>query len=138
MIMYKTKENYDDWNNQKQLINFWMNFDKSVFIKSREIWYIRLWNNIWFEEDGKGNDFKRPALILKKLGNMYLVVPMTTKWKQNSVFYLSLGESYFSKPSFLLKSQPKVIDKKRFIEKIHTISKNDFDEIKKELKNFWF
>ena len=31
----------------------------------REIWFANLGENIGFEEDGKGNDFIRPVLIIK-------------------------------------------------------------------------
>jgi mRNA interferase MazF len=52
---------------------------RTYWIKQREIRYVNLGHNIGFEEDGKGNDFKRPVLVLKKIGNIFAVLPMTTK-----------------------------------------------------------
>lgn len=49
------------------------------YVKEREIRYVHLGQNIGFEEDGKGVDFKRPVLVLKKVGNMFVTLPMTTK-----------------------------------------------------------
>lgn len=49
------------------------------YVNKREIRYTHLGVNIGYEEDGKGGDFKRPVLVLKKVGNLFAVLPMTTK-----------------------------------------------------------
>ena len=56
--------------------------------------------------------------------------------KQNIDF--KKRNNYFNKNSFLTFSQFRTIDKKRFIEKIWKINKEDFLDIKKELKNIIF
>lgn len=108
------------------------------YVNEREVWYISMWINIWFEQNGKGLDYKRPVLVLRKLWNVFLVVAMTTKWKNNNFFYYKLPYFYHNKDSYIILSQIKVIDKKRFIEKMYTISKQDFSKIKNTLKQRLF
>jgi hypothetical protein len=67
---------FDEWNNNKKAIH--QEIPESFFVNEREIWYTKLGINIGNESNGK-KDFRRPVLILKKVGNMFFVVPMTTK-----------------------------------------------------------
>lgn len=82
---------FDTRNIEKKKIN-----DKQgiLFVKEKDIRYAQLGINIGNEEDGKGEYFKRPVLVVKKFGNMFLVIPMTTGGK-NSKFYHTLPLQYF-------------------------------------------
>lgn len=80
----------------------------------------------------------RPVLVVKKIGNLYFVVPMTTKGKYNSQFYYPIVSIDFGKPSWLLLSQCRVIDAKRCVLKIAKISKDEFDKIKNTLMRMYF
>lgn len=113
-------------------------YDSTLFINQREIRYVHLGENIWFEQNGKENDFRRPALVLRKIGNVFLIIPMTTQWKDKNPFYHRIADNYFGKKSYLIISQVKVIDKKRFINNIGTITEKDFYSIKEKLKRFYF
>ena len=126
-------ELFDNWNLLKKEVN---KTEKYFYPKHREIWYISIWKNIWFESNWKWDDFKRPVLILKRIWTIFLIVSMTTKWKDN-IFYYSLNNKYFNKPSFITLSQFKTVDKKRFIEKIWKIEENDFLEIKNRIKKLF-
>lgn len=108
------------------------------YVNKREVWYVRMGENIGYEQNGKGSDYKRPVLVIKKLGNVFFTVAMTTKGKDDSFFYYKMPPTYCSEPSYLIVSQFKVIDKKRFIEKMYTISEAHFKDIKKELKQRMF
>ncbi len=130
----------------EQKFNVWWKLKKKLhflewhknYPKIWEVWYIHIWVNIWNEALWKWDDFKRPVLIIKKLWNMFFCVAMTTKWKENNLFYKRISNSYFDKSSYIVKSQLKSIDEKRFIEKIGRLSNKDLFEIKKELQNFIF
>ena len=117
------------------------NIDKkqrnNFHIRLKEVWYVNLWKNIWFESNWKSENFKRPVLVLKIIWSMFFVISMTTQGKNNS-FYYKIDNKYFNKDSYLTLSQIKSIDKKRFIEKIWKIDLEDFLDIKKELKNIIF
>ena len=129
-------QTFNIWNLLKQKIHFWNN--KEFFVKPKQIWYVHNWINVWFETNGKWNDFKRPVLVLKKVWNVFFVAPMSTKWKDDNKFYYKLDDSYFNKPSYILLSQIKIIDKKRFFEEIWEISWEDFRNIKNKLKDLLF
>ena len=46
--------------------------------KEREIWICNVGENIGFEEDGKGNEFIRPVLILKVFNKQFChIVPLS-------------------------------------------------------------
>jgi len=55
-------------------------------------------------------------LVIKKIGNIFLVIPMTTKEK-NNIYHHKL-KSFKQKISWLILSQLRAVDKKRFIKKI--------------------
>jgi len=121
---------FDNWNVVKKKIDF----KKKVFYpKHREIWNINLWKNIWFENDWKWDLFTRPVLVLKQIWSLYLVVAMSTVEKENK-FYFEIDYKYFNKKSFIILSQFRTIDKRRFINKKAKLNINDFEEIKKRVK----
>ncbi len=55
---------FDQWNDLKKEVN---DRNEKFYVNPREVRYAHLGINIGFEEDGKGNDFKRPVLVLKKV-----------------------------------------------------------------------
>ena len=129
------EKKFDNWNKLKKEINWEEN---NLFPKVWEVWYINIWVNIWNESLWKWNDFKRAFLVIKKIWNMFFWASMTTQWKDNNYFYIRLSDSYFNKKSYIIKSQLKSIDKKRFIEKMCILTNKDFYNIKKELKESTF
>ncbi len=130
------KEKYKFWNILKQKLNSCNK--ENFYVNAKEIWYIHNGINIWYESNGKWLDFKRPVLVIKKVWNLFFIVSMTTKWKKNNKFYYKLDKSYFWKNSYVVLSQVKIIDKRRFAEQIWKLSWIDFWKIKKELKKILF
>lgn len=129
--------NFDQWNEEKKEIN-----EKELppfFIKPRQIWFTKMGENVGFEENGK-TDFLRPVLVLKKVGNMFFTVALTSRGKMKNYFYHKLEEVTLNNPkylnsSFVILSQVKVMDKKRFTEHIGNVSSAEFEEIKKKLRD---
>lgn len=131
-------EIFDKWNENKKGIHK-TNFD-NVFINEREIWFTKMGVNIWFEQNWK-DDFLRPVLVLKKVGNLFFTVALTSKWKINNRFYykftnIDLQNPKYKESSFAILSQVKIMDKKRFFENVGNISEDDFSELKKKLRDF--
>jgi mRNA interferase MazF len=128
---------FDKWNTEKQKIN--TKIPSKIFINSREIWFTKMGQNIGFEENGKKN-FKRPVLVIKKIGNLFFTVALTTKGKLNSIFYHKFTNVRFYKHyakqtsnSFVILSQVRIMDKKRFEEKMGLVSFDEFSLIKQKL-----
>lgn len=101
----------------------------------REIWYCHLGENVGFEQDGKGNDFLRPIVILRKFNNdIFWAVPLTSTIKKSPYYFVvSVGEE--SKKSSVILSQIRLIDAKRLSYTIGEVGKEEFEELKKKLKN---
>jgi hypothetical protein len=127
---------FDEWNKLKKEIDEKsdLHFSPRVW----EIWYLNIWINVWNESLWKWDKFKRAVLIVKRLWNMYFCFSMTTQWKDDNIFYIRISDDYFDKKSYIIKSQLKSFDKRRFIKRIWKLSNKDFYEIKKELRKFIF
>lgn len=106
--------------------------NKKVYFKERDIFWLKVGENIGHEQNGKGDKFQRPVLVLKRYSNdMFLGVPLSTTPREGSFFYqfsFINGET-----STALLVQNRLFSSKRFIKKIGKISKNDFEELKQKL-----
>ena len=119
---------FDDWNALKKKVN-----DKEhiPLIQEGDIWWCHLGKNIGIESFGKGKDFSRPVLVIKKHNKNHLVViPATTQIKKDK-FYYRLNIK--NKPACLLLSQIRTVDSKRLITLLTKISDNNLNKIKKAI-----
>lgn len=104
------------------------------YFKEREIWWCSLGINIGFEQDGKHEFFERPVLVLKKFNHEVLwIVPLTTQNKQGKYYFTCEHEG---RASVVILSQLRLISSKRLLRKIRTLSVDEFDEIKRNIKCF--
>ena len=79
-------KDFDSWNIQKKSIDGSEN--KKTF-HEREIWFIKIGENVGFEQNSKGDDFLRPVIILKKFSkNVFVGIPLT-KTVKDTKFYAS-------------------------------------------------
>lgn len=100
----------------------------------REIWYCHLGENVGFEQDGKGDDFLRPIIILRKFNNeIFWAIPLTSVIKKSKYYFaITLEEG---KKSSAILSQIRLIDAKRLSHKIDNVDLAEFEELKKKLKD---
>ena len=123
---------YDDWNEVKKTVAGL----KALYSHEREIFYAKIGENIGFEQSGKGDNYERPVLIVKKFNNrIFFGVPLSTTNK-TGIFYYSF-EFIKRKKSVAILSQLKLIDAKRLDRKIGVMSKSDFKNIKKIISEFF-
>jgi len=125
-------KDFDTWNNQKKNIH---SMGENKFYHPRDIWWCRLGLNIGYEQDGKDNDFERPVLVLKAFGKTCLVAPLTTSL-QKHVYRIPIGLIEGKEATAIL-SQIKVVDTKRFSEKIGVLDKEIFNKIQKHIRCFF-
>ena len=124
--MYK---NFDKWNNLKRETN---QKEKILYFHPRQIWFIRLGQNVGFEQDGKGNEYLRPVIVLKKFNRrVFWAVPLTTNLKQGNLYFPVNNSG--GKRAMAILSQIRLIDAKRLKYKIGDIEKNVFAELKKAI-----
>ncbi len=126
------QKDFDKWNNQKKLID---EIGENKFYHPREIWWCRMGLNVGHEQDGKDIDFERPVLILKAFGNICLIVPLTTSLQEHE-YRIPIG-LIEDKQATVILSQIRVVDTKRFSEKIGVLNNEMFSNIQKHIRSFF-
>ncbi len=128
------EKDFDKWNTQKKKID--LEAENKLYTV-REIWWCSLGLNIGSEQDGTGVYFDRPVLILKGLSReTCLVLPLTTSPRiHHTRVPIGLVEG---KSASVLLSQIKVVDNKRFAEKIGFLDQDIFEQLRKIAKAFYF
>ena len=118
---------FDQWNDLKKITH---ENTSQVFFHHREVWFLRMGKNVGFEQGGKGKEFERPVIVLKKFNqDIFLCVPLASQDKN--------GKYYFEVPpirgikNLAIISQIRLIDKRRLQEKIGVVPKDVFLELKK-------
>jgi mRNA interferase MazF len=122
-------KDFDIWNIKKK------NIDNAAtkLYHARDIWWCSLGLNVGFEQDGSGEDFQRPILILKGFSKQVcLAIPLTTSQKKNK-YHIPLG-IIDGKQSFAIISQIRLIDTRRLVNKIAVLDKLIFETIRKATK----
>ena len=122
-------KDYDSWNRQKKQANA---VAVRPMFKEREVWWCSLGLNVGDEQDGKGGAFVRPVLVLKKFSrNVFIGIPMSTQLK-DSHFYYKIH--FRGIDQSLILSQVRLMDAKRFRDKMGEIPSHEMPKIKEKLK----
>src|SRR3989344_3431473 len=132
------KKDFKKWHTYKERIHTAV---ARPFFHIREIWFCTLGANVGFEQDGVGEDFLRPIVIVKKFNNeIFLGIPLTKAKKK----VRETAEPYYYVFSFINKiksaailSQIRLIDAKRLVRHIGTISEANFKDLTKKLKELF-
>lgn len=81
------KLGYDDWNTIKKELES-VESDVHKYPKEGEVWMSSLGKNIGYEQNGAGDTFSRPVVIIKKFNNhMFWIIPLSTKQKSLDFYY---------------------------------------------------
>jgi mRNA interferase MazF len=123
------KKDFKKWHDRKSSIHNERSTDL-LYVKEREIWWCSLGANVGFEQDGKGSWYERPILIFKKFSrHLVWAIPLSTKMKKNP-YYIDCPSSD-NVPRMAIISQMRMVDTKRFNEKMGFVSEAAFANIKK-------
>lgn len=122
------KKDFDRWNIQKKITD---NTENKNTFHEREIWFIKVGENVGFEQNGKGEEFLRPVIVYKKFSkNVFLGIPLTKAIKEGR-FYSSFD--FQGKKSNAILSQIRLFDSKRLKYKIGKMSVGDYSRVKEKL-----
>lgn len=80
------QKDFNAWSEKKILIN---DIKDVPFFHEREIWFCFLGANVGFEQDGRGEDFQRPVLILKKFNNEICWAIPLSKTNRRGKYYFA-------------------------------------------------
>ena len=123
-------KNFQEWHTQKNDLH---ENNIRVFFHEREVWFTSLGANIGFEQDGKGKEFLRPIIIVKKFNNEILWMVPTTKRNKKGKYYFTFSYNEEDEHTTAIISQLRLIDSKRLKYKIGIINEEDFVEMKKRI-----
>lgn len=81
-------QRFDDWNIKKKNIQFFeRSWDEDIYFKEGDIWWCSIGFNIGSESYGKGENFRRPVLVIKKLSSdLCIALPITSQCKLGTWF----------------------------------------------------
>ena len=121
---------YDGWNEVKKVIS--IKNKKIVVPKQREVYWTSIGQNIGYEQNGKGKEFSRPVLIIKRFSrNIFFGVPLSTQEKDGNFFHLF---EFLGQKSNALIVQGRIFDTKRLENRLGMIDTDDFNMIKIKIK----
>lgn len=123
------EKNFDGWNKVKKKTND----ELPRLYTVREIWWCRLGVNVGSEQDGRGEWYVRPCVIVRGFGSdACLVVPLTTSTREHPLrIMVGVIDGKEARANL---SQLRVIDTRRLERKIGFLEKEYFTKLRKAAK----
>lgn len=120
------QKDFDTWNEKKKIVDA----ESPRLYTVREIWWCRLGVNVGTEQDGKGEWYTRPCVILRGFGSdACLIIPLTTSVRKHPLRVpVGLVDGEEARANL---SQIRVVDTRRLVEKIGFLEKKVFLELRK-------
>jgi len=130
-----TGGSFDQWNEIKKRIDA-SEPKADRFPKMGEVWMSALGKNIGYEQNGAGDNFSRPVLVVHKFNNkMFFVVPLSTKQKSFD-FYYNCTDPDGNKISLIL-AQLRLLSIKRLERKLYAFDSAGMSKIRTRLAKFF-
>lgn len=127
-------QEFDRWNETKKELDKTDN-KPTLFPKEGEVWMCSIGKNIGFEQNGAGDSFSRPVLVIKKFNNkMFWVVPLSTKQKPLD-FYYNFSDPKHQRVAAVL-AQLRLVSIKRFRRNLYTMGTDDSTAIRGALRKW--
>ncbi|MBR3323719.1 type II toxin-antitoxin system PemK/MazF family toxin [Candidatus Saccharibacteria bacterium] len=118
---------YEKWHKLKFFTN--ARLLRPKHFKAGEVWWCMVGENIGYEIDGKGDEFLRPVLIIKKFSSgAFFGLPFTSKQKNQKPYYYIIPEAYELGP--ILFSQGRTYDSVRLKRYKTTIGRRLLSDIR--------
>ncbi len=122
------EKNFDAWNELKKGLD---GHAITAFAYPRDIWWCSLGVNIGEEVYGKGVDFRRPVVILKKLArNSCIVMPTSTQKREGSWYHHLYVRD---KDRSVMMHQIRFISANRLSVRESALSRDEFSALKKSV-----
>lgn len=128
--MAQPAKDFLSWHTEKQRIHGLTKED--IYFSEREIWWCSVGLNVGHEEDGKGNNFRRPVIIFRKF-NRYTFwgIPLTSRIKFGEFFHVFPTKD--GRKNTALLSQMRMFDNRRLLDKVGQVSRDHFLTIQKKI-----
>ena len=104
-------------------------------VSEGDIFWVNIGENVGAEINGKGEDFSRPMIIMKKFSkHSFFAIPTSTQMHAGS-WYLKYNEN--GKEVVACLHQARAIDYRRISNKIGKLSLEDFARLKSEFQKLY-
>lgn len=118
---------YDEWNHFKKILDS-INIDIPFF--EREIWSIAVGVNMDIEIDGKGENFERPGIIIKKFSKKHAwIIPLSRVDKLRQGLHIKISHEELDLRSVAMITQLQRISNCRLMRKMGVLDKDQFLKI---------
>ena len=123
------EKDFDGWNEVKKKVQ---DQEDRIFFHEREVWWCSFGINVGHEQDGKGKDFRRPAIVFKKFNHqVFWAIPLTTRKKVGKYYFpITMKDGVFRNAVL---SQLRLIDSKRIFQKVGYISEDQHKRLIQEI-----
>jgi len=121
------QDQFDQWNRVKKRLH------KSVPIhfNERDILFLSLGQNIGYEQYGKGEEFLRPVVVMRKFNkHLFLGIPLSSKIKEGYYFHTI---HFKDRTNSALLLQTKTFDSKRIKYKLARLGIKEYEKLKERL-----
>lgn len=126
------EDRYNTWNTLKKELH---EKETKILFKEGEIWWVSLGQNIGEECYGKGEKFRRPVIVFRKLtSSSCIVIPLTSK-ERSGTWYFEFEIDDNKK--FAMMHQMKMLSTKRFESRMTTLPEKEIRELKKAVGEFY-
>lgn len=121
---------FDEWNEVKKDAEY---NNRVIGIKPREIFWAKIGENVGFEQNGKGDNFARPVIIVKKLTKeLFIGIPLTSSIREESDYfhpfeYHNVANGQVKNTALIL--QTKAFSIKRLMNRTGIVDKENFELI---------
>jgi mRNA-degrading endonuclease toxin of MazEF toxin-antitoxin module len=123
------RKDFDKWNIEKKRLE---SLKSHFLFKSGDIWWCSVGLNIKEESCGKGLQYRRPVLVLRKLSRTtFIGIPLSTQKKEGSWF---CDITVLGKKEYVLLYQIRMFSTNRFQRRMTTLDDNDFTKVKQKLE----
>jgi mRNA interferase MazF len=97
-------------------------------VREGELWWCAVGENVGIEASGKGENFTRPVIVLKRFGTLaFFGIPMTMTRREGS-WYVSIRQRGVTQTAMLM--QARTFSYKRLHRKMGELDKTDLRNVK--------
>ncbi|MBZ9750715.1 type II toxin-antitoxin system PemK/MazF family toxin [Deinococcus sp. HMF7604] len=127
-----TGPDLDAWNAEKKRLS---EREGLPLFRAGEVWWCSLGVGVGVEITGKGAQFRRPVIVLRKLGPAgCIVAPLTTRPREGDWFHpLNWGQG----PRWVMLNQMRFVSATRLSNRMVTLSAAQVNAVRASLRAFW-
>ncbi|CAN5723315.1 hypothetical protein BH11PAT2_BH11PAT2_09450 [soil metagenome] len=106
-------------------------------VNEGDLWWCSIGENIGVEVSGKGNDFTRPVIVLKKFGRLaFFGIPTTTNTERKGSWYVTFKHKGVDEVAML--TQGRMFSYKRLFTNMGELDDEDYKKVKEAFNRLFY